>query len=242
VVPVHAVCLPACLCLSSCLLWRVKLWGLAHVPFFPFPTVPSSSLASLSAVLSEGQCKQELWMTPAAPLPWLHTPYQVPLNCNMGPWSSLCPLTLTCCWVVGQSSLGLGIQLSIALPIIDPQHPQWCRQYDGLVSPCKLEHNVFASVIYVLCPLVVWFSGHLFLSYKSFKIVFCVWVFCLQVFVRSTCMPGAWEGQKRLSASWNWVMDSHELPCECWESNSGSLKGQTAFLTSEPALELEDVV
>lgn len=73
-------------------------------------------------------------------------------------------------------------------------------------------------------------------------IYMCVAV-CLHVCLCTMCLPGAQGGQERASGRpgeglrsdllLTGVTASCELPCECWESNSGSSEEQPVFLNFE---------
>ena len=38
------------------------------------------------------------------------------------------------------------------------------------------------------------------------------------------------------------ITDDSEPPCGCWESNSGPLEDQTVLLTTEPSLQLQNLI
>ena len=38
------------------------------------------------------------------------------------------------------------------------------------------------------------------------------------------------------------IVDGYELPCGCWELNSGPLEEQPVLLTTEPSLQSQDVI
>jgi hypothetical protein len=57
-------------------------------------------------------------------------------------------------------------------------------------------------------------------------------MFCLNIFICATCVPGAHRRQKRASDPWSW---DYEPPSECWQQNLGPLQ-QQVLLTTEPSL------
>lgn len=62
-------------------------------------------------------------------------------------------------------------------------------------------------------------------------------MFCLSVYVCTTCVPGAQRGQKRVH--WNpgaGVTDSYEPLCVCWELNFDPLQEQPVLLTTDLSL------
>ena len=58
-----------------------------------------------------------------------------------------------------------------------------------------------------------------------------IYLFYYAYNILSVCMP---EGQKRAPDP---ITDGCELPCGCWELNSGPLEEQAILLTSEPSLQ-----
>ena len=53
----------------------------------------------------------------------------------------------------------------------------------------------------------------------------------------TTCVPGPLRDQKVSdSLGLENPVESCELPCECWELNSGPLQGQEELSTAEPCL------
>ena len=65
----------------------------------------------------------------------------------------------------------------------------------------------------------------------------CVWVLCLHVCLCTPCMSGAHGSQKKgIRSPGTRVTVGCELPCGCWESNTGPLGEQSMLLTTEPSL------
>jgi hypothetical protein len=62
---------------------------------------------------------------------------------------------------------------------------------------------------------------------------FFTWMLGLQVCLCITCIPGS---RRQLGIAWTWCSKSCKLPCECCQSNLGSLGDQLVLLTAEPSL------
>lgn len=68
-------------------------------------------------------------------------------------------------------------------------------------------------------------------------------VFCLNLCLCVMCLPGAsggqktWRTEKDMGSSETRVTEDPEMPCKCWESNSGPQKEQQVLLGTGQTLQ-----
>jgi hypothetical protein len=77
-----------------------------------------------------------------------------------------------------------------------------------------------------------------FLSVKDLSIlVVCVWLFCLHIYLCTTCMQCPQRPEVRMGFLGNWKSTNYETPGEYWGLNSDSREEHPVLLTTEPLLQ-----